>query len=225
MKRRPSTNFAAALALLRKTYGPGTILEPSNPFDAIVWENCAYLVDDERRTSTYNDLRKRIGVTPLGLISAGAKSIEAAITGGGMKAAHRAAKVLKCAEIALQFAGGNLSVALSEADDKARRRLLKRFPGIGDPGVDKLLLLCGYSNEPALESNGLRVLERLDAIRSTPSYAASYRAGVAYLSEQNVDARDAFALLREHGRALCKRTNPRCAECPLQASCPSAFSL
>ncbi|MBV8638952.1 MAG: hypothetical protein JO322_12785 [Candidatus Eremiobacteraeota bacterium] len=187
-----------------------------------MWENCAYLVDDERRTRTYNELRERIGVTPLELISAGAKTIQSAIAAGGMDPAHRAAKMLRCAELALQFADGNLSVALAEADDKARRRLLKRFPGIGDPGADKILLFGGYSSQPALDSNGLRVLERLGKIPPASSYAVSYRSGVAYLREQRVDARKAFSLLREHGRTLCKRTNPRCLECPLRANCPSS---
>jgi endonuclease III len=213
------------LALLKKRYGPGAIPEPSDPFAMIIWENCAYLVDDERRTNTYQELRERVGETPLELLSAGDKSIEAAIAGGGMNPAHRAAKVLRCAEIALEFADGDLSSALAKLDDKARRRLLKRFPGIGDPGADKLLLLGGYSNEPALDSNGLRVLERLGVVPPSSSYAASYRAGVSYLRKQKVDAREAFALLREHGRTLCKRTNPRCAECPLQKICPSAFSV
>ncbi len=216
------TNFARVLSSLRKLYGAGAFPGPSDPFEAIVWENCAYLVDDERRANTYNALSERIGITPFALISAGAKSIEAAIKGGGMNAAHRAAKVLQSAEISLEFADGNLSAALAESDDKARRRLLKRFPGIGDPGVDKVLLMGGYSDEPALDSNGVRVLERLGAIQPAVSYAVSYRAAVAYLRAQSVDTREAFALLREHGRTLCKRNNPRCPECSVRAECPSS---
>ncbi len=213
---------AQIVAQLRKTYGSATIPEPSDPFEAIVWENCAYLVDDERRAATYEALRKRVGVTPLELLSAGIKTIEVAISNGGMKPAHRAAKVLLSAEIAVEFAEGNLARALAETDDKGRRRLLKRFPGVGDPGADKILLIGGYSNAPALDSNGLRVLERLGAIPPSSSYAVSYREGVAYLRQQKVDTRDAFALLREHGRTLCKRTNRLCAECPLRKKCPSA---
>jgi endonuclease III len=30
------------------------------------------------------------------------------------------------------------------------------------------------------------------------------------------------ALLREHGRTLCKRTNPRCIACPLDSVCAHA---
>lgn len=173
--------------------------------------------------TTYEKLRKRVGITPLQLLSANIRSIEGAIVAGGMRPADRAAKLVRCAEIALQFAEGDLSSALAQADDRARKRLLERFPGIGDPGVDKVLLISGYSNKPALESNGLRVLERLGVIGASASYATSYRAGVTYLREQAVDAREAFGLLREHGRVLCKRTSPHCPECRLRSICPSAI--
>ena len=46
------------------------------------------------------------------------------------------------------------------ASTKARRAL-KRFPGIADPGADKLLLFAGVTPYLALDSNGLRVLLRL----------------------------------------------------------------
>jgi endonuclease III len=214
--------FARTLSLLLKTYGSPAIPEPPDPFEMIVWENCAYLVDDERRARTFEELRERIGVTPTQLLASGVRSIESAIADGGMQPAHRAAKVFRCAEIAMELADGDLARALDDADEKAQRRLLKRFPGIGDPGADKILLLAGYSRAPALDSNGLRVLERLHAISASSSYAAGYRAGVTYLAEQKVDPLEAFGLLREHGRTLCKRTNPRCPECPLRKSCPSA---
>ena len=39
--------------------------------------------------------------------------------------------------------------------------MLKKFPAIGDPGVDKILLLTRTEPVMALDSNGLRVLVRL----------------------------------------------------------------
>jgi endonuclease III len=32
----------------------------------------------------------------------------------------------------------------------------------------------------------------------------------------------AHLLLKRHGQELCRRTRPRCAECPLAAGCPAA---
>jgi endonuclease III len=204
-----------SLAKLQKQYGDIELPEPRTPFALIVWENCAYLVDDERRAQTFANLRKTIGITPEKLVAAGTKKIEAAIRDGGMQPSHRAAKVFESAQLALDVGD----------DEWAGRRVLKRFPGIADPGVDKILLLCGLSDAPALDSNGLRVLERLHIVAPGLAYASAYRAGVRALSDAAVrgqSAVDAFALLRAHGRELCKRVAPHCAPCSLRETCPSS---
>jgi endonuclease III len=191
------------LAMLHKQYGDVELPEPRTPFALIVWENCAYLVDDERRAQTFANLRKQIGMTPQKLVVAGSKKIEAAIRDGGVQPPHRAAKVFESAQLALDV-----------SDDEWRdRKVLKRFPGIADPGADKLPLLCGFSDAPALDSNGLRVLERLRVVKLGQAYAAAYQAGIRALNEAGVggeSAIEAFGLLRAHGRELCKRASPRC---------------
>ncbi len=203
------------LAALRRQYGHVEPPEPRTPFALIVWENCAYLVDDERRVQTFASLRKTIGITPVKLVAAGPKKIEAAIRDGGMQPPHRAAKVFEAAQLALDV-----------SDDEWRdRKVLKRFPGIADPGADKVLLLCGFSDAPTLDSNGLRVLERLHVVALGQAYAAAYRAGVGALTGAGVRGKkaiDAFALLRAHGRELCKRAAPLCGACSLRRDCPSS---
>ncbi|HTA37564.1 MAG TPA: hypothetical protein VK760_00740 [Candidatus Acidoferrales bacterium] len=195
----------------------------------IVWENAAYLVDDERRSLVFKDLNERIGVDPAALLAAGARNIEASIRGGGMQPAQRAGKVLRCAQIAVDYADGQLLETLHPLDSKARRTLLKRFPGIADPGVAKVLLFCGLASGPAIDSNGLRVLERLGLIDEGMPYAAGFRAGVAYLRDHGVDgvprAIETFSLLRRHGRELCKRAHPACELGPLRRACPYASSI
>jgi endonuclease III len=203
------------LARLHKQYGEVELPEPRTPFALIVWENCAYLVDDERRAQTFANLRKTIGITPVKLVAAGPKKIEAAIRDGGMQPPHRAAKVFEAAQLALDVSG----------DEWRDRKVLKRFPGIADPGADKVLLLCGFSDAPAIDSNGLRVLERLNVVAPGQAYAAAYRAGVGALAQAGVrgqKAVDAFTLLRAHGRELCKRAAPLCAACSLRRTCPSS---
>jgi endonuclease III len=203
------------LAKLRQQYGDVELPEPRTPFALIVWENCAYLVDDERRAQTFANLRKRIGITPGKLVAAGPKKIEAAIRDGGMQPPHRAAKVFESAQLALDVSD----------DEWSDRKILKRFPGIADPGADKILLLCGLSDAPTLDSNGLRVFERLHAVKPGQAYAAAYRAAVDALSKaglQGQRAIDAYALLRAHGRELCKRASPRCGACSLRRECPSS---
>jgi endonuclease-3 len=213
------------LTALRRFYGRRVDTgEPRDPFRLIVWENAAYLVDDARRRLVFERLEEGIGVDPRRLLAAGSLKIERIIREGGMQPQRRAEKLLRCAQIAMERADGDLLAALRGLDRKGARALLKRFPGIGDPGADKVLLLAGLSGSPALDSNGLRVLERIGNLAASPSYAASYRAGIAYLTARGIKgvrvARRAFELLRQHGRTLCKRTRPRCAECPLRNECP-----
>jgi endonuclease III len=212
-----------AVARLTRFYGRLPELEPSDPFEIVVWENVAYLVDDARRRAAFDALRSQIGIEPQALLRAGLRAIERSIESGGMQPHRRAEKVMRCAQIAIDDAGGNLLATLRELEPKSARRLLKRFPGIGEPGADKVLLLSGLSNRPALDSNGVRVLERLGAIASASSYGRSYRDATDYLWEQGVrtagSARAAFERLRQHGRTLCKRAQPKCPECPLLRSC------
>ena len=203
------------LAALRRQYGHVELPEPRTPFALIVWENSAYLVDDARRGQTFADFARGSASRRSSSSPQVPKKIEAAIRDGGMQPPHRAAKV---------FASAQLALDVSE-DEWGDRKVLKRFPGIADPGADKILLLCGFSDAPALDSNGLRVLERLHVVAPGQAYAAAYRAGVVALYDAGVrgqSALDAFALLRAHGRELCKRATPLCAGCSLRRSCPSA---
>jgi hypothetical protein len=55
-----------ALAKLAAHYGDVALPEPRDPFEAIVWENCGYLVDDNRRAEVYRRLRDTIGLEPPG---------------------------------------------------------------------------------------------------------------------------------------------------------------
>jgi endonuclease III len=222
---RSATQFARVLAKLSAHYGDVELPEPRDPFEAIVWENAGYLIDDDRRSEVFDRLRDAVGVDPHALLSTGLKRIERALEGGGMQPARRAEKVLRSAELAFEAADGDLLQALRLLDAQGARGLLKRFPGIGDPGADKLMLIAGLSDEPALDSNGLRVLVRIAAIEEQKSYGATYRLGVRYLRENGVDSADAavkaFLLLRLHGRELCKRSIPICTPCPLRRGCPS----
>jgi endonuclease III len=216
--------MAGFLAKLKRLYGDVASPEPRDPFELILWENAAYLVDDARRSLVFESLKSRVGVDAPALLAAGPRKIEAAIRDGGMQGSRRAEKVSTCARLCLEHAGGDLYAALRRLDSKGRRTLLKRFPGIADPGVAKVLLFAGLAPGPAIDSNGLRVLERLGEIEAGSSYAVSFRAGIERLLALGVESAGAaietFTLLRQHGRELCKRTHPACEACPLRAECP-----
>ena len=196
------------LKALAKFYGPlAESGEPRDPFGLIVWENVGYLVDDSRRREAFEALRDAIGIEPQALLDAGPVAIERSIARGGMLSQRRAENVLRCAQIAVADARGKL----------------ERFPGIGEPGAAKIMLLAGLSDEPALDSNGVRVVERICGFAALPAYARSYRRAIASLRAGGVksakEACLAFERLRQHGRSLCRRAHPRCTQCPIVTGC------
>src|SRR5579871_4867117 len=207
---------------LARHYGKVDPPPASDPFELIVYENCAYLVDDARRKATFAALKKRVGVRPRDLLAANPTELGEAIAGGGMLPAGRAEKLVRAATLADEV-GAPLSAVVKRPITEARR-ILKRFPGIGEPGADRLLLLSGAQPVLGMDSNALRVLTRLGYAREQKNYGKQYREALAAVTPElpaGVRAvQRAYLLLRHHGQTLCKTNRPECQACPVRAKCP-----
>ena len=212
----PLVETVAALAELHPLGEPLT-----DPLAIIVWENVGYLVDDRLRAELFEDFRREVGLDPAAMAEASPARLAEILRRSRMPAG-RAARLREIGEMVLVEAGGDLMGTLRGLDGKGRRRLLKRFPGFGDPGADKVLLFCGLEARPALESNGLRTLIRLGYVPPDPDYARSYKAAVGVLAAEGLPTRDwlvtAFQALRTHGQSICRR-KPLCPACPLDRVC------
>jgi hypothetical protein len=103
------------------------------------------------------------------------------------------------------------------------RKTLQKFAGIGAPGAGKILLFTATAAIPAVESNGLRVLTRLGFIKKNKSYSVSYvlaqRALHAGIGDDGPALKQAYMLLRRHGKEMCRRSAPSCSKCPLASDC------
>ncbi len=211
------------LERLRDAFGPAPAPPSKDPLELVLWENVAYLVDDEQRARAFAALKKEIGVRPDALL----KSSKGALVGvtrlGGIFPEQRAEKLRDIAQITKDKCGGDLRAALKQPLREARKAL-KRYPGIGDPGADKILLFAGVAPLLALESNGLRVLLRLGFGVEKKSYSTTYRE-VLRKAEPGApkDGPGLVALhqlLRRHGQDVCRRSDPECERCPLARDCP-----
>jgi len=215
------------LAALRRLYGKPEPPARTDPFQLILYENVAYLASDARRDEAFALLEKRAGVTP-GKILAARPEVLREVAGRGILPAGTAEKLREIARIAVEEFGGDLAPVLRLPQEQAIREL-KKFPSIGEPGAEKILLFAGARPILALDSNGLRVLLRLGFGREEKSYAKSYRSAQEAASRElprSFDARiEAHLLLRRHGQELCKRTHPLCESCPLRPDCPYGRSL
>lgn len=224
----PHPSLASTLRILRHYYGKPPAPISTDPFRLILWEQVAYLVPEARRREAYAALRSTVGLTPAAILGAPTNTLHAITRlGGAIAAPIRAARLRHSAELVLGHWKGDLKRALRLPLPQARRALAA-FPMIGEPGADKILVFTGTARLLPLDSNGLRVLQRLGLVKEVRDYRTAYRGAQAALTPRLPRTRDAligaYYLLREHGQTLCRRSAPRCSECPLRPGCPTGRS-
>ena len=206
---------------LAQYYGepePPAVIEP---FAMILWENVAYLANDTKRAEAFAELRAKTGLTPAGIRKAKDHDL-LAIASKGIVPANTVEKLRRAAKIAHDEFGDDL-VPILDKPVAAAKRDLRKFPAIGEPAAEKILLFNQRHAVLALESNGLRVLVRVGYAPEHKNYATTYknmqRALVPQLPQPCNSLIRAHQLLRQHGQELCKRTSPLCGTCPLRANC------
>jgi endonuclease-3 len=192
----------------------------------VLWETCAYLVSDERRKLVFDRLVAKSGADPERIAAMRTEALVGLIADGGMQPRLRAEKVQGAANLALDIGTAELT-RLCKAEPARAHRLLRKFPGIAEPGADRILMVAGGARTLGLESNGVRVLSRLGFGQvAARDYGKTYRsvslAAAAELPKTTAGRIEAHQLLRLHGKTLCKAGVPLCAKCPLAARCPTA---
>ncbi len=220
MEHLPS--FPALVAKLETHYGKPSSRKASDPLTLIIHENIAYLATDDKRDAAFKALQKEIGLKPTDILAAPIEDLIKVARLGGIHAELRAARLKEIAHIVLNDFAGDLTSVLKLTLRRAKKALQK-FPSIGAPGAEKILLFTGTYPLLALESNGLRVLLRLGFGEERKNYSATYASVQAALQDQLGKDCDflirAHQLLRRHGKELCRIKNPACEICPIRSSC------
>lgn len=207
---------------LESTYGKQVPSWPTDPYLFLVWWHCGYPASDTTCTKGWQSLKREIGVDPEELLAASPANLGRALRPGGMVPELRTIRLKEIAARVKDEFAGDLRSALVGPIVKVRK-LLKKFPGIADPGADRIMLFGGIAPVAAIPSNGPHVLVRIQRGLERESYAVTYReAQQVIIAEvpEKFDARTrAYLLLKRHGQELCKRTKPKCSECPVSAYC------
>ncbi|MES1260034.1 MAG: hypothetical protein ABUL71_05510, partial [Gemmatimonadota bacterium] len=126
------------IAKLDKYHGTPPKPFPTDPFQQVLWVNVAYLVDDGRRAMAFQALKREVGLTPEKIVHAPIAKLRLA-TKFGILPDRFAEKLQECARIALDDFDGDLKAVTKLPPDEAIRAL-RKFPGIGEPGAEKILL-------------------------------------------------------------------------------------
>ena len=199
-------NLPVLLDRLQEANGAAEPVPSADGWELVLAENVAYLVDDQRRWRALADLRRTVGLAPEQILAAPAAVLREVVAGA--RPTDRAERLRRCAELAIAGAPW------------------RAYPGIGQPGADRIELFTGARAVLALDANGLRVLTRLGFGSPARSYSTSYRqvqaAASAQLPAQVPALQRAYRLLRRHGQVICRGKDPACSSCAIAADCPSA---
>ena len=219
---RPQPKLERITEELAQFHGEPPPPRSRDPYHLALWECCAYLVDDDRRRKVFDRLRRGIGLDPHSILSSDDTELQDALLEGGMHPERRAEKVRTCARIAEDVGVDELRKLVRKSPDDARK-VLRRFPGIGEPGAEKILLFSGGVASLGVDSNGLRVLVRLGYGDESSNYTRMYRSAMSAVAPELPGEAAASArihkLLRVHGKETCRRSRPACKTGPIRRSC------
>jgi endonuclease-3 len=207
---------------LESFYGKQTPCWPVDPYEFLVWWYCGYPASDAACGKGWNKLCAEVGTAPNKLLQATPHKLSVALRAGGMLPELRALRLKELAMRVQDQFDGDLRAQLVGPLQEARNTL-KTFPGIAEPGADRILLFSGISPLAAVPSNCTQVLARIVEGKEIENYVASYRLAqraIAAEVPETFDARTrAYLLLKNHGQKICKRTKPQCERCPIKLDC------
>jgi endonuclease-3 len=219
---KPGIRLPKILTQLEAFYGKQEPCWPVDPYLFLVWWHCGYPASDAACSKGWASLTKEIGVSVPEILAAPPGKLARALKPGGMVPELRAMRLKEIAARIKDELGGDLRAALVGPMAQVRKTL-KKFSNIADPGADRILLFGGIAPVAAVPSNCPQVLVRIQHGEERQNYGGTYREAQQAIEREvpeKFDARTrAFLLLKRHGQDLCKRTKPKCLQCPLQSSC------
>jgi endonuclease-3 len=219
---KAKTSLVQILEQLEDFYGQQEPVWPTEPDLFLVWWYCGYPASDAACSRGWESLQREVGTGLEQILRTSPARLATALKPGGMVPELRALRLKEIAARIKDEFGGDLRAALIGPIVQARK-ILKKFPSIADPGADRILLFAGIAPVAAVPSNCPYVLVRIQRGMERENYGVTYREAqqaIAAEVPEKFDARmRAYLLLKRHGQELCKRTKPRCTECPVSSSC------
>jgi len=229
----PKPNLLEVLDSLENLYGPQKAAGPTDPYEMIVYVNSGYPAADLPCSRGFEALKREVGLKPENILEAPKTKLTKLMRLGGIVPELRAEKLKDIARMVKADLGGDLKAVLNKwlLEEKKQpgkgihgaKNVLQKFPVIGEPGADKILLFSKLAAVAAVPSAFVGVPMRLWFGETGKNYAADYRVAREILSaglDETFEARQrAYLLLKKHGQEICKRSTPKCEICPLTGPC------
>lgn len=160
------------------------------------------------------------------VVDASLAEVIAAIQPGGLAPTKAPRIQAALADIKQRTGGFDLGFLATMPLDEARE-WLRSIHGVGPKTVACVLMFALGRPAMPVDTHVFRVAMRLGLIPERQGKAAMTAEKAHTLLEELIQPEDFYAFhiaLIKHGRRICTAQSPRCAECVLSATCPSAFA-
>ena len=139
-----------------------------------MWWHCGYPPGEARCEQGWQALRREIAVEPQVLRAARPARLARVLAAGGLVPQLRAERLREVATRVLEDFAGDLAAGLARLPPAQAHAALRKFPGIGPPGADRMVLFAGLAPLAAVPSSCPYVLPRILSGRVADGYRASY---------------------------------------------------
>ena len=210
------SDISRIIASLEACFGIPEEIKPKDPLSELIFTILSQNTTDKNRDRAYENLTRRFGRWE-DVMYADASEIEHEIRVGGLgpQKSRRIKAILE--EIYAKRRSLSLDYLADLGVDDARRELLS-FVGVGQKTAAIVLLFSLGRPAFPVDTHILRVTRRLGLIPQKADASKAHQIlGDLVPPEKYYPAH--INLIRL-GRTLCRPKNPRCADCPLMASCP-----
>ena len=122
-----------------------------------------------------------------------------------------------CGEVVEGY--GDIDEFLDADADELRQRLLAVW-GVGPETADAITLYAAREPTFVVDAYAYRLFERLDLAPGPRKYDVYREFFLEKIGPDVEQLNEWHALIVRHGQQVCRRSNPRCEECPLLKRCP-----
>jgi endonuclease III len=143
-------NLGLVLEPLEQLYGPQKLAGPTDPYEMIVFVNCGYPATDISCSKGFEALKREVGFSPEKILDAPKAKLAKLMRLGGIVPELRAEKLKEIARMVKDQFAKDLLGALKKCIHEERKQpgkgirgaktVLQKFPVIGEPGAEKILL-------------------------------------------------------------------------------------
>jgi len=204
-------------ALKRRFEVPKLPRMVNDPFKVLVRTIISQSTAEVNTRRAYNNLSRKMLLTPQSLAEADIKEIEEALFVAGLYR-NKARVIKKVSQMVIRELGGSFDFIYSKPLEEARGKLLG-LPGVGPKTADIILLFCAKRPVLPVDTHVNRVSKRLGLVPSKADYETIRKSLEAlYPPKEYFNVHMLFISL---GRRICKAKKPKHDECPVNHLCLS----